>query len=187
VHDASSYTGAVPRSIHRIGKNSCVQYVEADRVSFVARLRPDRIRIDPGWRTFGETIEGLVGVLVKTRALKADAAAGARQAVEAREVESSTALLDIHVGVPHARMRGLRQSIVALGVSGQGLYEAVPTVPIQIVALVLSSPDATDDHLQILAGIATLLRSADLRAALLAARAGDEVLAALVRHARPMP
>jgi mannitol/fructose-specific phosphotransferase system IIA component (Ntr-type) len=159
----------------------------ADRVSFVARLRPERIRIDPGWRTFGETIEGLIGVLVETRALKAEAAAAARQAVEAREVDSSTAQLDIHVGVPHARMRGLSQSIVALGVSSHGLYEAVPTVPIQIVALVLSSPDASDDHLQILAGIATLLRSADLRGALLSARAGDEALAALVRHARPMP
>jgi nitrogen PTS system EIIA component len=156
-------------------------------VSFVARLRPERIRIDPSWRTFGETIAGLVGVLVETHALKADTAALAQQAVQAREAESSTALLDIHAGVPHARMRGLRQSIVALGVSNRGLYEAVPTVPIQIVALVLSSPDASDDHLQILAGIATLLRSAELRSALLAARDGDEALAALVRHARPMP
>jgi mannitol/fructose-specific phosphotransferase system IIA component (Ntr-type) len=160
---------------------------EAARVSFVARLRPERIRIDPGWCTFGETIEGLIGVLVETRALKGDAAGAARQAVEAREIESSTALLEIHAGVPHARMPGLRESIVALGVSSRGLYEAVPTVPIQIVALVLSSPDASDDHLQILAGIATLLRSADLRSALLSARAADEALAALMHHARPMP
>jgi len=156
-------------------------------VSFVARLRPELIRIEPTWHTFSETIDGLVGVLVETRALKADAAAAARQAVEAREAESSTALLDIHAGVPHARMRGLRRSIVALGVSSRGLYETVPTVPIQIVALVLSSIDASDDHLQILAGIATLLRSAELRGALLTARSGDEALAALARHARPRP
>lgn len=156
-------------------------------MSFVARLRPELIRIDPPWHTFGDTIEGLVGMLVETRALKSDAAPAARQAVETREAEASTALLDIHVGVPHARLRGLRKSIVALGLSSRGVYEAVPTVPIQIVALVLSSHEATDDHLQILAGIATLLRSAELRATLLAARAGDEALAALVRHSRPMP
>jgi len=156
-------------------------------VSFVARLRPELIRIEPPWQTFAETIDGMVGVLVDGRALKPDAAAVARQAVEAREAESSTALLDIHVGVPHARLGGLRKSIVALGVSSRGLYEAVPTVPIQIVALVLSSLEASDDHLQILAGIATLLRSGELRSALLAARSGTDALAALARHARPMP
>jgi Na+:H+ antiporter len=164
-----------------------VQYAGRDRVSFVARLRPELIRIEPAWHTFAETIDGLVGALVEGRALKPDAAPAARQAVEAREAESSTALLDIHAGVPHARIGGLRKSIVALGVSSRGLYEAVPTVPIQIVALVLSSLDANDDHLQILAGIATLLRSAELRNALIAARGGAEALAALVRHARPMP
>ena len=55
------------------------------------------------------------------------------------------------------------------------------------VALVLSPPSATADHLHILTEIATLLRSADLRAALLAAPDARAALAALGTHARSLP
>jgi mannitol/fructose-specific phosphotransferase system IIA component (Ntr-type) len=122
------------------------------------------------------------------RAAAALAPGAARPAVEAvlrREAENSTALLDIGAGVPHARLAGLDGTLVALAVSPPGLYEAVPTVPIRIVALGLSPPDSRTDHLNTLTEIATLLRSPELRAALLAARDGDEALAALRAHAGP--
>ena len=156
-------------------------------MSFVARLRPELIRVAPPWRTFEETIAGLVAMLAGERLLPAAAEGAAIQAVTAREAASSTALLDIHAGVPHARLPGIKQPVAALATSPQGLYEAVPTVPIQIVALVLSPPEATAAHLRVVAGIATLLRSSVLRAALLAAPDGAEALAALRQHAGPTP
>jgi len=156
-------------------------------MSFIARLRPELIRIAPPWRSFPETVAGLVAALVTACALPAGAEAAAVEAVTAREAEASTALLDIRTGVPHARLPGLSDAVVALATSLPGLYEAVPTVPIQIVALVLSPPGAGSEHLSILASIATLLRSSELRAALLAAGDGAEALAALREHARPMP
>ena len=156
-------------------------------MSFVARLRPDLIQVAPPWRTFGDTIAGLARTLVAAGLLAAGASVPAVDAVTARETESSTALLDIRAGVPHARLAGIPRPVVALAVSAHGLYEAVPTVPIQIVALVLSPPDSGAQHLKILSGIATLLRSTDLRAALLAAPDGAAALAALKRHARSVP
>jgi len=120
-------------------------------MSFVARLRPELIRVAPPWRTFEETISGLVAVLAGERLLPAAAEGAAIQAVTAREAASSTALLDIHAGVPHARLPGIKQPVAALATSPHGLYEAVPTVPIQVVALVLSPPAATAQHLTILA------------------------------------
>jgi nitrogen PTS system EIIA component len=156
-------------------------------MSFVARLRPDLIQVAPPWRTFGDTIAGLARTLVAAGLLAAGASVPAVDAVTARETESSTALLDIRAGVPHARLAGIPRPVVALALSPDGLYEAVPTVPIQIVALVLSPPDSGAQHLKILSGIATLLRSADLRAALLAAPDGAAALAALRRHARSVP
>src|SRR5919198_2812902 len=137
-------------------------------MSFVARLRPELIRVNPPWRTFGETITGLAATLTAAHLLPAASEAAAVAAVSAREAEASTALLDIGAGVPHARLAGIARPIVALAVSARGLYEAVPTVPIQIVALVLSPPDSRAQHLRILSGIATLLRSDELRGALLA-------------------
>jgi len=156
-------------------------------MSFVARLRPELIRVAPPWRTFTETITGLVEMLSAAGALPADSEAAAISAVTAREASASTALLDINAGVPHARLAGLARPALALAVSSSGLYDAVPTVPIQIVALVLSPPEATAAHLRVVAGIATLLRSSVLRAALLAAPDGAEALAALRQHAGPTP
>jgi K+:H+ antiporter len=156
-------------------------------MSFVARLRPELIRVAPPWTSFEETITGLTATLDAAHLLPAGSQATAAHAVAAREAEASTALLDIHVGVPHARLAGLARPVVALGVSPAGFYEAVPTVPIQIVALVLSPPRSTTHHLRLLSGIATLLRSAELRAALLTAGDGREALASLERHGRAMP
>jgi PTS system nitrogen regulatory IIA component len=151
-------------------------------MTFVTRLRPELIRIRPPWRTFPETIGGLVGMLATAQEIPVAAQAAAVQAVTGREAEASTALVDIRAAVPHARLPGLAQPVVALAVS-RGLYEAVPTVAIQIVALVLSPPTAGADHLNLLAGIATLLRSSELRGALLAAEDPRAALAALRRHA----
>ena len=92
-------------------------------------------------------------------------------------------MLDIHAAVPHARLGTLETTAVGLALAGRGLYEAVPTVSIHIVALVLSPASANTDHLNVLASMATLLRSADLRAALLAARDGREAFGLLVERA----
>ena len=156
-------------------------------MSFVDRLRPDVIRVAPPWRTFDDTIAGLVATLATAGLLAPARASAAVDAVHTRETAASTALLDIHAGVPHARLAGVDAPIVALALSPDGLYEAVPTVAIQIVALVLSPPDAGTHHLQILSGIATLLRSPGLRADLLTAPDGQTALTHLRHHARAMP
>jgi mannitol/fructose-specific phosphotransferase system IIA component (Ntr-type) len=156
-------------------------------MSFVALLRPELIRVSPSWRSFGDTVAGLVATLVEAGELPAAAASDAVRAVAAREAEASTALLDIGAGVPHARLAGLAQAVGALVASRHGLYEPVPTVQIRIVALVLSPPHAVADHLNVLASVATLLRSPELRTALVNASDPDAALAALRRHARSVP
>lgn len=154
---------------------------------FPTLLRPDLILLGAPWRTFPDTIAGMLRALVAAGELPAEVEPVALQAVIDREREASTALLDIRVGVPHARLAGLHGPVSVVAISPAGLYEPVPTVAIQIVALVLSAPEATTAHLETLAEIATLLRSPDLRATLLAARGGRDALAALQRHARGMP
>jgi mannitol/fructose-specific phosphotransferase system IIA component (Ntr-type) len=156
-------------------------------MSFVTRLRPDLIAIAPPWHGFRDTAAGLVAMLVHANAIPAAQEDDAVHAVVARERESSTAVIETGVGVPHARLGGLRETVVALAVSRTGLYEPVPTVAIPIVALVLSPPGASNDHLGTLASIATLLRSPELRDALLRAADPPAALEALDRHARSAP
>jgi len=156
-------------------------------MSFVDRLRPDVIRVAPPWRTFDDTIVGLVATLATAGLLAPARASAAVDAVRTRETAASTALLDIHAGVPHARLAGVDAPIVALALSSDGLYEAVPTVAIQIVALILSPPDAGTHHLQILSGIATLLRSPELRMDLVSAPDAQTALTHLRHYDRAMP
>ena len=146
-------------------------------------LRPELIRVAPPWTSFDETVGGLVQTLVEGGALPPASATEAVRAVNEREALASTALLDIHAAVPHARLASLKTTALGLAIAGQGLYEAVPTVPIHIVALVLSPASANANHLGVLAGMATLLRSADLRTGLLAARDPIEAFALLLERA----
>ncbi|MCW5891865.1 MAG: PTS sugar transporter subunit IIA [bacterium] len=150
-------------------------------------LRPEDIVLDPPWRSFQDTVAGLVDVLVRAGSLPAAAAPDAVRAVLAREREASTAVLDVGVAVPHARLAGLAAPMIAMAVASRGLYEAVPTVPIRVVAMVLSPPAALDDHLRILGGLATLLRSPELRGELQASGSAERALTALGRHARSAP
>jgi mannitol/fructose-specific phosphotransferase system IIA component (Ntr-type) len=150
---------------------------------FVSRLRPDRIVVNPPWRTFAETIDGLLDVVVRAGLVPAGSKDAAAAAITAREAEASTAVLETGVGVPHARLAGLDGPVVALAVAPAGLYQAAPTVPIRIVALVLSPAQSIEDHLRTLAEIATLLHSAELRARLLRASDPPAALATLLQFA----
>ena len=152
-----------------------------------ASLHPDLIAIDPPWRGFGPTVRGLVGLAVEVALVPGAREDEAVRAVLAREADGSTAMLEIGVGVPHARLADLRDTVVVIGASRAGLYEPVPRAVVHIVSLVLSPPGATDEHLQTLAGIATLLRSPALRAALLEAPDAGTAFAALEHHARSAP
>ena len=51
------------------------------------------------------------------------ASAEAVRAVMEREALASTALLDIHAAVPHARLSKLETTALGLAIAGQGLYE----------------------------------------------------------------
>ena len=154
---------------------------------FASLLRADQIVIAPAWHGFGETVDGVLDRLLAAGVLSRATRDDAASAVRAREREASTAVLDIGVGVPHARLAGLAGPVVGLAIAPTGLYEAAPTVPIRIVALVLSPLTALEEHLRTLADIATLLRSAELRTLLLRANDGPAALDILLRFNRRIP
>jgi mannitol/fructose-specific phosphotransferase system IIA component (Ntr-type) len=153
----------------------------------VEYLREERIILRPPWSTFDDTVAGLVGTLVADGSLRSADEAAALLAIRTREREASTAVLEIGIGIPHARVAWVPHPVVALGISPHGFYEPVPTARIRIVGLLLSPPAAGDEHLKLLAGMATLLRSQVLRDALITAPNATSVLEALGRHDRSAP
>lgn len=145
-------------------------------------LRPGLIRVPAPWHGFEAAVTGLVDAICAHDALPAADATRAVHAVVAREAEAPTTLLEIGVGIPHARLAGLARPALAIAAAPAGLYEPIPLLKIQIVALVLSPLAAVQSHLETLAGLSLLFRSAELRRSLLQAPDGAAALSLLAAH-----
>lgn len=84
------------------------------------------------------------------------------------------------VALPHGRMEGIDDAILALATLHEPLdYQAPDNQDVQIVVGLLVPEDANEAHLQILAQLAQLLSQAALRDKLLRADDKDAIFAAL--------
>jgi two-component system sensor histidine kinase KdpD len=92
-----------------------------------------------------------------------------------REKQGST-FLNEGVALPHARLEGLAEPQVALGVTHSGVLDAPTDKPIEAIFLLLSPASGASAHLQILAKVGRALQSRDLRRSLAQARTPAEVL-----------
>ena len=136
--------------------------------------------IQPAWQTFEEAVSGLVDELVAARRLPTSLRMTAAQRIREREAIANTAMVDIGVSIPHARLEGIAGIIAGLAVSPTMVYQVADRLPISIVALVLSPPSLTGEHLDFLSSLSMLLQSGRNRAALRAATTPEDV-ARLVR------
>ena len=147
-------------------------------------LNPSLLAVPAPWRTFDDTVTGLVRLVGAEQSLDDAATRAAIAAVIDREATASTALLEIGVGIPHARLAGLSRPWLAIAVAPAGLYEPVPMLRLGIVALLLSPLSAVELHLQTLASLSVLFRSTALRSALLGAPDPTAAFAAIALHDR---
>ncbi len=152
---------------------------------FIDGLVGEAVIVGPAWNSFQATIEGLVGLLVAQGRVPLPIADVAVRTICERERFASTAMVDIGVSIPHARVEGVDGIVAALAVSPRSVYEVADGLPITIVALVLSSPDLSGEHLNFLASLSILLQSDLMRRRLREARDVGEVLR-LVRESDPV-
>ncbi len=88
---------------------------------------------------------------------------------------ASTAMVDIGVSIPHARLHGISGILAAMAVSPRAVYNAGDGLPISIVVLVLSSPAVVGEHLTFLASLSMLLQSARFRQSVRNAASAEQV------------
>lgn len=64
------------------------------------------------------------------------------------------------IAIPHCKIPGLRQEIVAVGLVSQGVdFGAADGKPVRVVFLVISPSDAPAQHLQVLAAISRWIKA----------------------------
>ena len=142
------------------------------------------IAVQTASSSFENIVTSLVGRLVATGQVAAHTAEDAARRVFAREAMATTAMVDIGVSIPHARVQGVTGIVAALAVSPRAVYEVGAALPISIVVLVLSSPDLSGEHLNFLSALSMLLQSARLREQMRNARDADELFRLIVDDER---
>jgi len=94
-----------------------------------------------------------------------------------REALGSTALGE-GIAIPHCKAKGIKNPILMVGITRQGVnFEAPDGQPVKVFFLLITSPDDPSLNLQILALIAQLVKkSPELKSRLLAAEDAGKVL-----------
>jgi mannitol/fructose-specific phosphotransferase system IIA component (Ntr-type) len=131
--------------------------------------------VRPEWGSFAATVSGLVERLVSSGQLPAQLAGDAARRIQEREAVASTAMVDIGVSIPHARLDGIDGIVAAMAVSPRAVYQVGDGLPISIVVLVLSSPTLVGEHLNFLASLSMLLQSERFRQRVRNAATAEEV------------
>jgi len=92
-----------------------------------------------------------------------------------REKAGST-FLNEGVALPHARVEGLAEAQVALGLTKAGVLDSPTDRPIEAVFMLLSPAEGANAHLQLLAKAGRLLQSRELRRRLVNAQTPVQAL-----------
>jgi len=94
-----------------------------------------------------------------------------------REQMGSTAIGN-GVAVPHARLKGLSGTVIAFGISGQGVsFNALDGGLVHQIFLVIASGDESGEYLEAMQKVSRLVQNRDFRRFMLAAKDEREALA----------
>ena len=139
-------------------------------------LQPDavmlRVRDVDKW----QLIECLTDVLVTSSRLSNPKRTPVLEALLARERSMSTGM-ENGVAIPHCSMDEVDRTLVALGVSSEGIdFESIDGRPTHLILLLVTPKNRTKVHIRTLAEIAKLLNDEQFRSRLVTAETPANVL-----------
>jgi len=121
-------------------------------------------------RTKGEAIIELAKLLLKSRCLEQFDMKQLYDSLRKKEEGSSTGV-GKGIALPHARIQGLKDFVVAVAISRRGVpFDAIDKKRCQIFFCLVGPAEAMNEHLKLLASISRLLSQADTRKELLKAK-----------------
>ncbi|ELK47999.1 fructose-specific PTS transporter subunit EIIC [Halobacillus sp. ACCC02827] len=140
-------------------------------------LTKDTILLNMSAASKPEAIDELVGKL--DTAGKLNDRAAFKQAIEAREEQSTTGIGD-GIAIPHAKTAAVKNPAIAFGRSTEGLdYESLDGQPTNLFFMIAASEGANNAHLETLSRLSSFLMDTNFREKLEAAETDEDVLAAI--------
>jgi PTS system nitrogen regulatory IIA component len=121
-----------------------------------------------------EIINELLDILVRTGKIQDREAA--LSAVMDREEKMSTGMKH-GIAIPHGKSNTIQDLVACIGISEKSVdFDSLDHEPCRIFIMTLSPVEKTGPHLQFLAEVSLLFKSADKRDEILKAKSPDEVL-----------
>jgi Kef-type K+ transport system membrane component KefB/mannitol/fructose-specific phosphotransferase system IIA component (Ntr-type) len=149
------------------------------RPAALAALAWPSVALDLRARSREEALDQLLALCARSGAVNDPDEA--RRAVFARERECAAGI-ESGVALPHARTTAVDRLVCAFGICRDGVDFGAPDgQPARLLAMVLAPPSATADYARLM-GVLTRAMDAEGRAALLAAKSSQEVLAVLANR-----
>jgi two-component system sensor histidine kinase KdpD len=149
---------------------------EASPLRFSRLLSPERIVIwnEPAGK------EEIIKRLVETLGQREAVIGSARllNAVLEREQQGST-FFNEGSAFPHARVEGLANSVVSLGLTRQGVSDEPKEKPVEFVFLILSPAQKPDEQVKILALASRAAQNRYFRRILLSCQTAEEIMTAI--------
>ncbi|MCP4376863.1 MAG: PTS sugar transporter subunit IIA [bacterium] len=126
--------------------------------------------------TRDDAIVELIGALVDVGAIADSNAQGFTDAIIARETQASTGIGN-GVAFPHARVKGVKNPIVAIGCSHEGIeFNSIDAKPVDLIVLLLSNPDEPGEHLEAMEAVFKHVQRRMFRTEMQACKMGDEII-----------
>jgi mannitol/fructose-specific phosphotransferase system IIA component (Ntr-type) len=89
------------------------------------------------------------------------------------------------IAIPHAKTGGVKDLTLALGICPDGIdFDSLDGEVSKIFFFVLSPPDRSGPHIQLLANISTLLKSEEVRNAMIQAGSEDDIYSVIKKRER---
>jgi two-component system sensor histidine kinase KdpD len=155
-------SATIARISETSGRPNLSQFLSPERI--VVWNEP--IRKETVLKRLAETVEQMVGIHDPAKLLNA---------ILEREEKGST-FFNEGSAFPHARVNGLTNSIVSLGLTRQGVSDEPTEKPIELVFLILSPAENPDEQIKILALASHAAQSRHLLQSLRSARTSEEVM-----------
>jgi PTS system fructose-specific IIC component/PTS system nitrogen regulatory IIA component len=96
-------------------------------------------------------------------------------ALRERESKMSTGIIHA-IAVPHGITDSVKGIVGAVGISHKGIdYDSLDKAPVNLIFMLLISPEEREKHLQVLASISKVLQNSDCVNALLEKKTAQEV------------
>ena len=137
-------------------------------------LTSDRIQLNLSSSDKTSAIEEMIEVVTPSMG-SADPEAILRNVLDREAIQTTG--LGRGVAIPHGQSDDITGVAAALGISQSGLdFEAIDGLPVNLVFLILSSPDAVPAYLSVLSRTARIFGKEEMRQKVMAAASAVEII-----------